>query len=421
MTRAATRVLAAVVLFTLAFSAARADVVHLRNGGRIEGRIVSETDAAVVVSSEGGRVTVPRAQVASVVRKPASVPAPTVADGAAPPPARPAPADGAVPGSDAAETAAEEPKAPEGGEKPASAAPKPAPRTPADIERLRRTIAAMMERVGTEGAPTREAFATALTGLGPDATPLLLEMLPRLDSMDRLLPAVTAIAAAPTPEAESALVRLAGADEAERRHVAAFGLGQCGGLGAVPVLGRLLLDPADIVRYSAREALVNLKARQPGPEATRTVLRALESARGPARRECLLLLAQLDDPAGLDAVEDAAARAEGEDRAEFWKALGRMGDPRAVSFLRRRLGSEDAAERRLAVDALAGHRRVTAVVPLLLGCLDDEAPPVRAAALQALGQLAGKDLGPEASDWRAWWEDERRAVEERERMRGERP
>ncbi len=391
----------ATVLVLLALSAtAPADVVLLRNGSRIEGRIVSESDAAVVVASEGGRVTVSRDQVGSVTRGPVRVPA--------------APASAAADGGRAVPGAETAPAPAAAATPPASA--RPAPRPPVDVEKLRRTIAAKLERVGATEAPTREAFAAELQALGPEAVPLLVEALPQLESVDRLLPAVTAIAAAPTPEVLPALARLAEADEAERRHVAAFGLGQCGGASCVPVLGRLLLDPADIVRYSAREALVNLKARHPGPEATRAALRALEEGRGPARRECLLLLAQLDDPAGLDAVEEAAARASGDDRAGLWKALGSMSDPRVVDFFRRRLREEDAPGRRLAVEAVAFHRRATVVIPLLIERLDDEAP-VRAAALQHLVRVSGQDLGPDAVAWQAWWREERQAVEERERMR----
>lgn len=207
-------------------------------------------------------------------------------------------------------------------------------------------------------------------------------------------------------------------DSPDRRHVAAFGLGQAGTAADIPRLGRLLLDETGFVRYSARESLVNLRARHPGPEAARAALKALDDARGEARREILDLLAQLDDPAGYAAVEEAAGRAEGDERCPAWKALASMSDPRAVDFLRRRLETGTGQERCLAVDALAGHRGTTAVVPLLIGRLDDD-PTVRAAAAQHLVRIAGEDHGPDAAGWRAWWEAERSEVEARERMRKE--
>jgi hypothetical protein len=59
-----------------AFAVARADVVHLKNGGKVEGRIVEENPASVVVDTGGLRASVDRADVESIERAPP--PAPTV-------------------------------------------------------------------------------------------------------------------------------------------------------------------------------------------------------------------------------------------------------------------------------------------------------------------------------------------------------
>ncbi len=78
--------------------AARADVVTLKNGNELRGRVLEETDEHVVLQTAGGKLTFPRRQVASVKRDEA-----TTRD-AAPPPERapapdpaPAPARGSLP------------------------------------------------------------------------------------------------------------------------------------------------------------------------------------------------------------------------------------------------------------------------------------------------------------------------------------
>ncbi len=57
------------LLAASAFAAgARADVVRLRNGGKVEGEVVSETPTTIVVNSAGGKVVLDRALVESVER-----------------------------------------------------------------------------------------------------------------------------------------------------------------------------------------------------------------------------------------------------------------------------------------------------------------------------------------------------------------
>jgi hypothetical protein len=96
-----------------------------------------------------------------------------------------------------------------------------------------------------------------------------------------------------------------------------------------------------------------------------------------------------------------------------------MRDPRVVPFFERILRGGDAADRRRAVDALARHRKATAVVPLWIDCLTDDSDAVRATAARRLAESTGKDFGRDAEGWRAWWEAERKEVEERESRRRE--
>jgi predicted Zn-dependent protease len=56
------------LLGTLTFTLARADEVILKNGGAIQGRIVSEDEQKVVVETKAGKVTIERARIREVVR-----------------------------------------------------------------------------------------------------------------------------------------------------------------------------------------------------------------------------------------------------------------------------------------------------------------------------------------------------------------
>lgn len=59
---------AALLLLLGALALARADEVILKNGGAIQGRIVSEDDQKVVVETKAGKVTIERARIREVVR-----------------------------------------------------------------------------------------------------------------------------------------------------------------------------------------------------------------------------------------------------------------------------------------------------------------------------------------------------------------
>jgi hypothetical protein len=60
----------------LVAAAARADVVHLVGGGKLEGEIAEETDKFVVVKAGGGKVSIARSQIESIERTPAPPPLP---------------------------------------------------------------------------------------------------------------------------------------------------------------------------------------------------------------------------------------------------------------------------------------------------------------------------------------------------------
>lgn len=87
------RLLAAALLATLAAGQGLADVVHLLDGDRISGQVVSRRKTTLVVKTSFGSLTIPRAKIARIVRDDGSqevlnAPAAPAATPAPPPPVR---------------------------------------------------------------------------------------------------------------------------------------------------------------------------------------------------------------------------------------------------------------------------------------------------------------------------------------------
>ena len=61
-------VLPVVTLLIIASTICRADTLHLRNGMKIRGRVLSETDGVVVVKVQHGVIRFPASQVLSIDR-----------------------------------------------------------------------------------------------------------------------------------------------------------------------------------------------------------------------------------------------------------------------------------------------------------------------------------------------------------------
>lgn len=84
------------LLGTLTLTLARADEVILKNGGAIQGRIVSEDEQKVVVETKAGKVTIERARIREVVRSQARPQRPEPATPTPDAPATPTPATSAA-------------------------------------------------------------------------------------------------------------------------------------------------------------------------------------------------------------------------------------------------------------------------------------------------------------------------------------
>jgi hypothetical protein len=118
------------------------------------------------------------------------------------------------------------------------------------------------------------------------------------------------------------------------------------------------------------------------------------------------LLRKLQEGRGVEYTEALVAtigklKGEGRElaRAALVRRLTRMGPSTTGRYLK----DEEAEIRRAAALACAA-QRLKAHVPQLLPLLRDADRAVAEAAHAALKELTGKDLGPDADAWQAWWD-----------------
>ena len=129
---------------------------------------------------------------------------------------------------------------------------------------------------------------------------------------------------------------------------------------------------------------------QAPPAKQEQALQTLREAKGTVYTEALAsAIPLLDDAARRKAARDALA-----------ERLSRMKDQTLGLYLK----DEDAEIRRAAALACVLKDAKT-LIPGLIPLLDDpEKDIVRKAALLALKELSGKNLGPAREDWQAWWD-----------------
>jgi hypothetical protein len=273
--------LAGAIVLALAASAS-ADVIHLGEGDSIEGRIVRDCGATVIVEVDGGKVHVERAQITSVERKPWSPAAkPTVA--------KPAPAT--LPAKPDASTTlpASAPKAADPSSATASAADsQDLPSLLAVLDEVAKEEAALWAKPDSKRLERATQLAAvrakAIAALGACADPAAL---------DRLA-ALLDLSFQPAREERRDRFALLDATAAGLRRAMAFGAASPAGKAAASALGRL--SPAAVAALSERigvcrfpafvQALERVAAWQPAAdedvetvEARRNAVEALKLAR----------------------------------------------------------------------------------------------------------------------------------------------
>lgn len=196
------------------------------------------------------------------------------------------------------------------------------------------------------------------------------------------------------------------ANEAEVRLAAASDLGRLGDAAALPHLYTALDDRDSGVRRAAGRALAAL-----APTAAVdgvAVARRLEAGDSGIRSDAAWTLGLLEVREAIPALSALVGTAS--ERRELEAAigaLGRIGVAEALPALQVAWETAQAAsDEDLAlttVRALGGRKALGgAAIDALIAALDHRSRAVREAALTALGEASGEQLGPDPARWQAW-------------------
>lgn len=427
----------AAILAVALLGAARADVIHLEGDEFVEGVIVREDAQTIVVDIGTGKIEISKLRVVRIDRRPArragggappASPPPLAAAPAAPPPAPTAPPAASPPPSGPLPA----PAAPAGAAT-STPAPEARPAAGATVAELlakieegdpesRAAVTRQLEALGERAAPVlarelgvvphgRDARIALATALGTIGAPSTLEALRRaaededLEVAAEALGSIACFGPEGRPAREAAERALARGGTPAVRAAGAVALGAMGDCAAGVALARALADTAEIVRTSAREALLAVARPLDGP--VRMQLASLTGELVPleTRIAAVSCLAELEDENGVSLLASLAL-ADGpvEVRAAALAGLARIAsdDARAALYesMRAPVVEVRAAACRAAA-ALPRERRDEAI-PRLIAALKDSAE-VSAAAHASLRQLTGMDLPRSFKKWDGWW------------------
>lgn len=218
-----------------------------------------------------------------------------------------------------------------------------------------------------------------------------------LEPLDRLLRAQLALLLGliGTPEAIEELVGILGQSEVTIRQAGRQAL-VFAGVGALPVLQRLVSDPNPALRKRANEALQIITAQTPGVSsvAGASAIAGLRSADAFQRRSAVTTLGAMRSSEAVDALVARLDDTSLEVQVAAATALGSLGAPAGLAALRKRIGSPNPVLRRAIAESL-GMTPSAESVALLLTLLADPDSAVRAAAASSLGAHGDKRaVGP---------------------------
>jgi HEAT repeat protein len=182
----------------------------------------------------------------------------------------------------------------------------------------------------------------------------------------------------------------------EIRYWAADALGKIGSASAVPALIAALRDPLDAVRMSACVALGDLKAREALPDLIDLVTGKTPSGKGyslfipqdvgAVQWMAARALGRIGDPRAVEPLMNALGKSGGDLGVYIAEALGDLGDRRAVPILVEAAKSGDEPALRSVIETL-GRLGDPAAVPALLELLRSAKEDARYASIIALGRI----------------------------------
>ncbi len=138
------------------------------------------------------------------------------------------------------------------------------------------------------------------------------------------------------------------ADSRVRVH-AAKAIAEIGDAASATLLGQALADPVPDVRYAAAEAFDDLHDLETAPPA---LIEAARSSDERLRKIAGLSLAEIHDPASLDALIGLVDSPDRDVREKVAEALGEIGSPKASAGLLRLMKDADPRVRRAATESL---------------------------------------------------------------------
>lgn len=271
--------------------------------------------------------------------------------------------------------------------------------------------------------PEASVASAAAEALGTLGTPQAVqELLSLLDKSPQKAAVITALGKVQAPEARPKLLPLLDDSDSAIAGAAAVALGQIGGEGVAEALLKHLNQPS--LRFPVTLGLIHLRHEkgivsavqiaaslkadqqqeliralgQTGKEGVPLMLKALKKASGKGRLTLISALGRSRQP---EAVEPLLQELHSKDLlvvGEAARALGKIGDSRAIAALIETLAHAHPQVRKLVEEGLMDLG--AAAVDPLMEVLHSEDPAMRSEAVRTLGLLLGSLQVNQAEGWK---------------------
>ena len=246
----------------------------------------------------------------------------------------------------------------------------------------------LIELVSQDDRAAGPAAVVALGRIGDRrATPALTALLDA-DHRELWILAAGALARIGDARAFEALLPLLGDPDAAVRQATVGALNSIGHPGMASRIAGLLDDP----NPNTRESAVKIAGYFGYPECVERVIAACRDPEELVRRSALGHLPYFDDPRALELLAAALVTETPRGRAAAAEALGAMAGSGARALLHKALDDSESWVRYFAAIGLGRHGDASAVDRLSRAAVSDAAPPVRVAAIEALGAVGGQSI-----------------------------
>jgi HEAT repeat protein len=189
------------------------------------------------------------------------------------------------------------------------------------------------------------------------------------------------------------------------RGAALTALRDMGNAAAFPRVASLCTDPDRSIREQALAALKSISDRNGlKEEFGKTLLEALDGARGAEKAELITELARTRSPEAAQAIIPLAGADEPAVRARAISALVSIDTPESKAAVAERMEVETDNTVRLELAPAAAKLRLRKSAGDLIDWLDEANAPLKAACLKALKTLTNQEFGDDVDKWNEWWQ-----------------